>query len=428
MKRPLPLIVLFASFAICPSTLVAQLLPDRSSELQARIDSSQGNLILDAGTYVLDRSLQFDLSKLDGVAVKGNGSVTLIMRGPGPALRFVGTHEGTANPSTFKPQTWKQRMPLITDIEIVGAHADADGIELVGTVQAIVDRVAVRHARHGIRLRKRNRNVIISNCHLYENSGVGLYLDDINLHQINVANSHISYNRQGGVVVRDGQVRNLHITGCDIEGNMPADATPTRAANVWIDLSARKSDSSVAEVAITGCTIQHSSNRGREPAIAPGGANIRIEGRPDYPVDTVTIGNNILSDASIGIDIHLAKDVALTGNAFFTSMPGDLRVERSQRILVTGNTFNPRQDWSIGGIVFRDSNDCIFNANTVRGSRNPEAAILLERCEGIRISDCILSENDHGIVLRDSIDCEIVDTRIKSPRKGGQPISRVNSD
>lgn len=409
------------------SVLVGQEYVDQSEVLQKRIQETSGSLVLEAGVYHLETGLQFDLQQLGASSIQCNGAVTLVMHGSGPAIRMVGTHEGTASPASFKPNTWNERMPLIDGLEILGAHPEADGIELVRTVQATISRVAVRNARHGIRLFERNRNVVISDCHLYENSGVGLYLDRVNLHQINVANSHISYNREGGVVLRDCEVRNLHITGCDLEGNMPADSTPTRAANVWIDLSAHKDKTSVAEVAITGCTIQHSANQGRQPRIAPGGANIRIEGRPEYPVDTVTIGNNILSDTSISVDIDFAKDVILTGNNFFTSMPGDLLVQNSQRILVTGNTFNPRQDWSIGSIVFRDSEACLFSNNTVHAIRDPLAAILFERCRNSHITDCIVTDVDHGILLRDCQDCTVQGNHIDPPNKGGAELRRVSS-
>ncbi len=429
LKKRIANIIFSFGLAILPPIALAQYenFPDQSGTLQERIRETGGNLLLEAGTYAIDETLEFDLHSLGAVSVRCRGAVTFIMRGPGPALRFVGTHEGTANPSSFDPDTWKQRMPIIEGLEILGDHPEADGIELLGTVQATVTRVAVRNARHGIRLHKRNRNVVISDCHIYENSGVGLYLDRVNLHQINVANSHISYNREGGVVLRDCEVRNLHLTGCDIEANMPGDATPTRAANVWIDLSARNEGTSVAEVAITGCTIQHSANKGRKAVTAPGGANIRIEGRPEYPVDTVTIGNNILSDTSISIDIDYAKDIAITGNGFFTSMPGDLLVQNSQRVVVSGNTFNPRQEWSIGGIVFRDSESCIFSANTVHAIKDPKAAILFERCRNSRISDCVITDINHGILLRECRNCEVVDTIIAEPKQGGPKVRRERS-
>jgi hypothetical protein len=419
---------LFPAVLFCMSLpLFGQTFENSSAILQKQIHETDGNLVLAAGEYHLSKTLDFDLTKLGAASIRCEGAVTLVMHGAGPAIRFVGSHEGSANPESFKPETWKERMPLIDGLEILGAHPEADGIELIQTVQATITRVAVRNARHGIRLFKRNRNVVISNCHLYENSGVGLFLDQVNLHQINVTGSHISYNREGGIVLRDCEVRNLQVTGCDIEANMPGDETPTRAANIWIDLSAHKEGTSVAEVAITGCSIQHSSNRGKKAVLAPGGANIRIVGRPGYPVDTVTIGNNILSDTSLSVDIDYAKDVILTGNAFFTSMPQDLVVQRSERVLVNGNSFNPRQDWSVGGIVFREAKSCMFTNNTVHGFRDPVAAILFERCENSIITNCTITDIDHGVLFRDCIDCALNNTHIDQPNKGGKKMDIVES-
>lgn len=166
-------------------------------------------------------------------------------------------------------------------------------------------------------------------------------------HQINIANSHISYNRGGGIVVRDGNVRNLQVAGCDIEANMPGDTTPTRTANILIDVTGypESRDKSVAEIAITGCTIQHSANYGgsETATLAPGGANIRLAGKAIYPIDSVTITGNVLSDTTTNIDINHAMDVAVSANNFFAPKPAHLTVKNSRRVVVTGNTFNPRQ-------------------------------------------------------------------------------------
>ena len=401
---------------------------DDTKALQQRIDEGAGSLVLKAGTYQLGQPLRFDLAKLGAVAIKAEGAVTLIMNGPGPALDFVGTHEGTASPKTFKPETWRERMPSVDGIEILGNHPEADGIRLRRTMQATITRVAVRKARHAIHLVERNRNTLIADCHLYENEGVGVYLDNCNLHQINVANSHISYNRRGGIVVRDGQVRNLQISNCDIEGNMPGDTNTTDTANIFIDLRNNDPQASVAEVAITGCTIQHSAGWSKTGSLAPGGANIRILGRPDYPVDNVAIANNVMSDTSVNVHIDHAKDIVLTGNTFFTPMPADLLVEHSQRVIVNGNVFNPRQDWAVGGIVFRDCQSCLITASTFHAIQDPVAAILLERCVNSRISNCVITETKQGIVLESCKNCLILDCSIDNPAGGGKPVENRNGE
>ena len=39
---------------------------------------------------------------------------------------------------------------------------------------------------------QRNRNVIISDCQIYNNSGIGVYFDRVNLHQVNITGNHIN--------------------------------------------------------------------------------------------------------------------------------------------------------------------------------------------------------------------------------------------
>ncbi len=387
-------------------------IPDSSEMLQNQIGENGGHLEIEPGVHRITAPLIFNLSSKRSTIIRpSSGSVTIVMDGPGPAIRIVGSHEGTAGPSSFQPTTWNERMPLIEGIEIVGNHPEADGIELIRCVQPTISKVAVRWCRHGIRLVERNRNVAISDVHLYENSGVGLYLDDVNLHQINVSNSHISYNREGGIVVRDGNVRNLHITGCDIEANMPGDDTPTGAANVLLDVAGSKGDKSksIAEVAITGCTIQHSSNYGGSEydSIAPGGANIRLLGKEIWPIDSVTITGNVISDTSLNIDISRSTDVTLSGNTLFAPNPDFLRVADSKRVVVNGNTFNPRQFERNGRILFERSEDCIVSNCTFRGLQAEDGAITVRHCSRINMLGNILTESKSGVRIENSKDVSV---------------------
>ena len=397
-----------------------QSLPDSTAALQEAIEQSGGQLRLDRKRYRITKPLRLNLVRHGAARIDAVTGSTLIMDGPGPALLIVGNHRGTASPKSFVPATWNQRMPLIEGLEIIGAHPEADGIEMRWTVGAILQQVSVRWCRDGIRLAERNRNVIVSNCHLYQNSGVGLYLDDVNLHQINVAACHISYNAGGGVVVRDGNVRNLQVTGCDIEGNMPDDETPTRAANVWIDLSGSADDASrsIAEISITGCTIQHSANYSGDESktVAPGGANIRLAGKAIYPIDSVTISGNVLSDTTHNIHIDHAQDVTIGGNTFFAPKPANLWVQNSRRVVVHGNTFNPRQFVRPGTIRFEQCSDCVLAASTLHRFATDQGAIVLDGCNGFNLTGLSLSECGSGIVLRDSSEilisgCQVRDTQ-----------------
>lgn len=385
-------------------------LPDETERFLAKIEET-GSLLLPPGRHRITRTLEIELDRNRSTLVTVSpshegGSATLIMDGPGPAIRIVGSHEGTASPETFEKATWNEAMPRVEGIEILGNHPEAVGIELVRCVQPIVSRVAVRWCLHGIHLRERNRNVILSDLQIYENAGVGVFLDDLSLHQINVSNSHISYNRAGGIVVRDGNVRNLHITGCDLEANMPADDSETNAANVVLDVSGTPGDKSrsIAEVAITGCTIQHSSNYGGKQydSIAPGGANIRILGKEVWPIDSVAITGNVISDTSVHVDIAHATDVTIHGNTFFAPNPDMLHAVDSKRLVLSGNTWNPRQFDRPGRLVLERCEDSIVTGNTFRALAAEDGTIQIRDCRRILATGNILTESRSGLSIERS--------------------------
>ena len=151
---------------------------DDTEALQHALDAGDGVLHLDKGTYRISRTIVLDLTKQGYGAVRGEGGTSrVVMAGPGPALRIVGDHRGTAQPQSYKPHTWeRERFPTIKGVEIVGAHPDAVGIELRRTTKANITNVLVRQCRHGIHLIERNRDFILADSHLLDNHEYGLFL------------------------------------------------------------------------------------------------------------------------------------------------------------------------------------------------------------------------------------------------------------
>lgn len=354
----------------------------------------------------------------------GTGPARVVMAGPGPAFHFIGTHRGSAAPPQVRPSVWdRERAPQVDRLEIVGAHPEADGIAARCTMQLTVTHVIIREARHAVRLHDFNRNVLISGCHLYHNRGIGVFFDAVNLHQSNITGSHISYNAGGGVVVRGGSVFNIQIGNCDIESNMAPDAPPT--ANVLFD----STGGMLGEMAITGCTIQHNSK-------APGCANIRMLGggferatahapahstREGY----LTIAGNVLSDVSVNVHLKDVRGVILTGNTFYLGAEYDLLVEDSSHVVVGPNNFtlSARFEKSFshvrGGVSFRDSRDCTVTGVHINGVRHHAAAVRLERCERMNITNAtILDCAGTGLELQNTSlshvsGCMIRDDRIQ---------------
>ncbi len=389
---------------------------DDSAAVQRAVDAKTGDVILPRGVYRFTKTVVVDLDKVGPTSFQGTGAATILMEGPGPAIRLIGTHEGTASPETVKDNVWNnQRMPSVDGLEIVGAHPEAVGIEASKTMKLVLTRLTVRKALHGVVLARRNRNVIVSNCHFYENAGIGLYLDDVDLHQINVTGSHISYNGGGGIVVRDGNVRNLHVAGCDIEGNMAQGGPPT--ANVLIDSSGK--GAGTAEVAITGCTIQHTAG-------APDSANIRYIGADDADRrwGFVTISGNVLSDAQVNVDLIKAHSVVVTGNTMWKGQQGSIRAVDCEGLLLAQNIIarnpNYRDRTSKNRVYLKGCRDCTLAGLQIHDVFNAEAAIVLEDCRGINVGHCtlvdckspgILAKNltgsrVHGCLIRKAADAQ----------------------
>ncbi len=384
---------------------------DETEALRRWIASRPGTITLPTGVYRITETLVVPLDEVGWTSISGNGTARIVMEGAGPALRFVGTHQGTADPGTVRENVWqRQRMPLIDGVEIVGAHAEADGIELVGTMQAILSRVNIRHVRDAVRLTGRNRNVILSECHLYDNHGVGVLMDRLNLHQVNIANCHISYNDAGGIVLRRSEVRNLHIACCDIEGNMPENGQGPATANILLDTR----EGSVREGAIVGCTIQHTHK-------AVGSANIRLLGTSaELPqkVGNWTIGDNVLSDVAVNIHLKHARGVTIVGNTMWKAFEHNLLVEGSSQIVVGANLCDRNPDYrpadSPNTILFEDCRDCTISGLHLTHTLSESAGLTLRRCRWFNITGCsVLDCAGGGIEFEDVFDSRLSDCVIR---------------
>lgn len=390
---------------------------DDTAALQALADKG-GLVSLPPGTYRITQTITVDLTKTGFIAIEGGTVARVVMAGPGPAFKFIGTHGGTAAPRTVKPEVWnRERMPSVNALEIVGEHPEANGIEATGTMNLTITRVLIRKCHHGIHLTTRNRNVIIADSHIYENRGIGIYFDDVNLHQCNVTGSHVSYCDDGGIVVRAGQVRNLHITGCDIESNHGQDRPPT--ANVLID----STGGSNAEVAITGNTIQHNHT-------ATGSANIRIKGPSTTPKHAemrdghVTITGNVLSDVKVNVHLDHARGVVMTGNTCWTAYDYNVIAENSSAVVIGPNSFerNPRYasaetPETTNAILFRDCSDCILTGFLIHETRATPGGVTLERCNRFNVTGLTILDCDNaGLYLKDVSRSRVSDCLIRDDR------------
>ncbi|MBC8357142.1 MAG: right-handed parallel beta-helix repeat-containing protein [Planctomycetes bacterium] len=373
---------------------------DDTEAIQHAIRDGDGVLHFPPGSYRITQPIEIDLAQSGPLGIDGtSGTARVLMTGPGPAFRLIGTHGGTGDPTSVKGNVYpNQRLPTIKNIEVEGAHPEADGIELIQTLQSVIEGVLVRRCRHGIRLTQRNRNVLISHCHIYYNTGVGIFLDQVNLHQIIIASSHISYNRLGGIRIEGSEIRNLQITGNDIEYNNHAqhdmDAEPT--AEIFVDTTAP--GSSVNEVTIASNTIQ--------ATLSPGGCNIRILETADgssRPPGLWSITGNIIGSQENNVHLTGCYGVSLSGNCIYSCGNRNLLIEDSRQINVGTNTFRRHTPRMGTGIRIVRSADVTITGCSILDEHpdgQPSGAALMDLVASQRI-------NVSGCQLLDGVPCGI---------------------
>ena len=396
---------------------------DDTEAIQHAVSQGDGVLQFPPGTYRITQPIEINLAECCPLAVDGTGGTArVLMVGKGPAFRLVGTHGGTGDPGSRKGNVAShQRLPTIRNIEVEGAHAEADGFELIKTMQSVFEGVLVTRCRHGIHLINRNRNVLISHCHIYFNTGVGVYLDGVNLHQINIASSHISYNRLGGIRLDRSEVRNLQITGNDIEyNNHKSHGTePRPTAEIYIDASAE--GSSVNEVTIASNTVQATGS--------PGGANIRIKEKTDRsrPPGLFAISGNIIGSQESNVHFTGCYGIALSGNTIYSCNYRNLLIEDSRLINVSGNTFRRHTPRYGTGVRFTGSKDITFTGcsildETDLGQPDLTALLELDQCERINITGSQFINGAIGVASRNSSHVTLTGNTLHDTRE--RPIAK----
>lgn len=409
---------------------------DDTDAIQHAFNDGDGLIEFDRGNYLISRPIEIVLKRTGRIGISGSGGTAkVLMSGEGPAFRLIGTHASTADPAGFKEMEWRrERNPMISDIEIEGTHPKADGIEITGVMQPILTGVLIREVRNALRIFDRARNVIVDRCNFYHNTGVGIFLDQVNLHQTIISNSHISYCRRGGIRIENSEIRNLQITGNDIEYNNfrshpKHDDEPT--AEIYIDVGEK---GTVREGTISSNTIQ--------ATYSSQGSNIRMIGASDgeksnHRAGMWTISGNLIGSQKNNIHLTSVRGVTVTGNYIYSGHHRNILIEKSRNIVIGPNCMGHNPDYQKNelatGIRIEETENCNITglliedaeagrhtvANTVQIER--DALLELVRCRRVNVTGCqILDPTPVGIFADDCSEtsinhCTVLDDR--NPQK-----------
>ncbi len=402
---------------------------DDTAAIEHAIEKGDGLLEFPSGTFIIRKTLVIDLSRNSNspIGIRGAaGTTTLVMRGGGPAIRLTGSHKGTADPKSWTDQTrLKERFPTISGLEIRGEHKDAVGLELVMTVKPTIQNILIRECRVGLHLRDRNRDVLIADSHIYNNTDYGIFLDHVNLHQMNICGCHISYNQAAAIAMVGGDLHNIQITGNDIEYSHSADLKRPDSADILID--ARNGIAS--EITIASNTIQ-----GRASV---NGTNLKVVGRtgPDgFPsARLIAITGNILGSQSTSLHLQSAQRIAITGNTIYDGHTIGLLARNCDGIAIANNVHGwghqperPRQDhYSLENCQAVTITGEIFQ-NAGGGNASSGGVIALKGCHHAAIGQVVIRDPQvRGIWLEDSSAVAISGSVISTTRPDSKMIAAI---
>lgn len=399
---------------------------DDTAALSHAVQRGDGVLVFPPGDYLISKPLHVALQLHGRLSIQGQGGTArLIMAGPGPALHLVGSHRRSAQPDHVMDGVWeKERLPMVRDLEIVGRHAEADGIRIEGAMQPTLQSLLIRRCRHGIHLANRDRNVIVSDCHIYHNTGVGIFLDRVNLHQTNIHGNHISYCKQGGIKIVGSEIRNIQICSNDIEYNY--DLKATESADVLFDCR----EGTVREGTLVGNTVQ--------AVQSPGGANVRFLGDRGHPnaVGLFAITGNLIGSQTTAIHLQSCRAVAISGNSIYSGYHHALVIEDSEHVVVGANSIDHNPEYrgrSTDRIVLRGCRNVTMTGLIVQHTREASepvtSSIDVQNCQNVNLTGCqVINARTRGVSLHGCTVVRIADCTIRGQADDKTYLAPVSVD
>ncbi|MCI0455752.1 MAG: right-handed parallel beta-helix repeat-containing protein [Gemmataceae bacterium] len=385
---------------------------DDTAALSHALQRGDGLVVFPRGDYLISRSLHVPLQVHGRLALAGSGGTArLLMTGPGPALHLVGSHRRNALPANVAEGVWqRERLPTVSDLEIIGSHPEADGIRLDGVMQPTLRGLLIRRCRHGIHLANRARNVLIHDCHIYDNSGVGVFLDRVNLHQTNINSCHISYCKQGGIKIVGSEIRNIQICGNDIEYNydLKADAS----ADVLFDCR----NGTVREGTLVGNTIQ--------AVQSPGGANVRFLGAGrDNPnaVGLFAITGNLIGSQHTALHLVACRGVAVSGNSIYSGYHYALHAEDAEHLVIGANSVDHNPEYrgrSTDRLALERCRNVTLTGLILQHTREATAEVPssmeVRDCRNVSLTGCqVINARGVGIAVHGSSVVRVADCTIR---------------
>lgn len=310
---------------------------DDYEDLQAVLNFVTGAISFDpAKKYFISQSLKVNASTAKGLY--GNRA-TFIVGGDFPAFTIKGGMSGgSANPATNGVLSRHEGGFHVDSIRAYSSDlVSGVGVALSNVFKPRITNCDFMYLKHGIHFSGLNRDVIITDNHVYACHDYGVYFDNTaDIHQLNVLGNIITYCTRN-IFLDNADIYNLQIVGNDIElGTYPTDVAAADKADIWITAMS----SMVEDVSILGNTLEDHWTSDRL---------VKMEGRDTANILSVVISGNSSGNSSKGeIELGGVSGVYIDGQ--FKKSSGDTLVFTGNVDGLTMSVQANKKGWR-GGLV-----------------------------------------------------------------------------
>lgn len=364
----------------------------------------KGILRLEPGkTYLISSTIKIDLTNIKGIQAN---NAKIFLSGDFPAFHLKGnkTNGGAEPPSNAGLEN--EFSAVIEQLHVYSKNHEGTALILDGTFGVNISKSHFYNLKKGIEVINRNRNVIITENHLWDVAEYGIHYNNANLHQSIIANNHISYAKIA-LFFENGDVHNIQINSNDIEVGYSINNNTQSAIQVVCD----KPDTQFSQAQIVGNTIEdhflakegiiHFYSKAFESSV------ISLDQAP-Y-IGMIELVGNEFSGSSKALVLDNIHDLTVNGNTFKLIKEAFISIYTcAEGINISGNTFSGRVGKNYGGKVLKVEGGkagigstlrfLTFNNNTAYNlSDNP---ISIKKKDGVKedfkVSEMSIGNNIFG--------------------------------
>lgn len=306
-----------------------------------------GVLRLDSGkTYLINKTIVLDLNKIKGI--QANNAKIFVSKDI-PAFHLKGNKiTGGAEPPS-NTGLEQEFSAVIEGLHVYSNNHKGTALVLDGTFGVNISNSHFYNLKKGIELINKNRNVIITENHIWDIKEYGIHYNNANTHQSIISNNHISYAKIA-LFFENGDVHNTQINSNDIEVGHSVNNNTLSA----IQVICYKLNSQFSQAQIIGNSIEDHflAKEGILNFNAKSFDPSKVKSDQAPYVGMIELVGNEFSGSSRAIILDNINDLIVNGNTFKLIKEVFISIFTSgEGINISGNTFSGKLDKDSGGKV-----------------------------------------------------------------------------